>query len=129
MSTILDSSAVLASLFQEPGQDLVAAALAEGAGLCTANLAEVMTRLVRAGMPPADAAQVVAELPVTVFDLDTDLAVRAGAMFALTRPFGLSLADRCCLALALREQAPVLTAGRAWEPAGAAVGASVRLIR
>ena len=129
MSTILDSSAVLATLFQERGQDVVAAALADGASMCTANLAEVMTRLVRAGMPPADAAQVIADLPVTVFDLDMDLAVRAGAMFAVTRPFGLSLADRCCLALALREQAPVLTADRAWEPAGTAVGARVRLIR
>ncbi|MDP1833150.1 MAG: hypothetical protein Q8K67_13910 [Geothrix sp.] len=35
-------------------------------------------------------------------------------MEALTRPLGLSLGDRCCLALAERERAAVLTVDRAW---------------
>ena len=35
-------------------------------------------------------------------------------MEARTRPLGLSLGDRCCLALAERERAMVLTTDRAW---------------
>jgi len=40
---------------------------------------------------------------------------------------GLSLGDRACLALALREQAPVLTGDRAWSKVD--VGVEVVLIR
>ena len=38
-----------------------------------------------------------------VVDLDARLAIEAGAMIAQTKPFGLSLGDRACLALAKRE--------------------------
>jgi ribonuclease VapC len=51
----------------------------------------------------------------------------AAALAAGTRAAGLSLADRACLALAIRLGQPVLTADRAW--ATVAVGAEVQLIR
>jgi PIN domain nuclease of toxin-antitoxin system len=129
MASILDASAVLAVLLQEPGQDAVKAALASGAGISTANLAEVMTRLVKDGMPPERAERALAALPMTLHELDYNLAVQIGAMFALTRPFGLSLGDRACLALATREQLPALTADRIWARVGPLVGVEVRLIR
>ncbi|MBA2515401.1 MAG: hypothetical protein H0V26_13925 [Solirubrobacterales bacterium] len=43
------------------------------------------------------------------------------------RPPGLSLADRCCLALAHRLGLPILTANRAWATID--VGVEVQLIR
>ncbi len=129
MGVILDSSAVLAVLFQELGQDVVKAAFNDSAGISVANLAETMTRLVRDGMPPEQAERALAALPLTLHDLDYDLAIQAGALFAQTRPFGLSLGDRACLALARREKLPALTADRAWLQAGPAVGVEVRLIR
>jgi ribonuclease VapC len=129
MPVILDASAVLAVLFQEPGQDVVKAALGSGAAISAANIAEAMARLVKDGMASEPAARALSALPMTLHALDYDLAIRAGAMFVQTRPFGLSLGDRACLALALRERLPVLTADRIWAQAGPVVGVEVRLIR
>lgn len=129
MGIILDSSAVLAVLMQEPGQDAVKAALASGAGISAVNLAEMTTRLVQDGMPTDRAERVLAALPIALHVLDYDLATQAGALFAQTRPFSLSLGDRACLALAMRERLPVLTADRTWAQAGPLVGVEVRLIR
>jgi len=129
MGIILDSSAILAVLLQEPGQDIVKAALGGGSAVSAANVAEAMTRLVKDGMPSEQAERVLSALPMTLHALDYDLAIQAGAMFAQTRPFGLSLGDRACLALARRENLPALTADRIWLQAGPLVGVEVRLIR
>jgi PIN domain nuclease of toxin-antitoxin system len=129
MQVILDASAVLAYLLREPGGEGVAAAIDLGAGLGTANLAEVMTRLVRDGVSVDTAREVLDALPVTLFDLDAVLALRAGEMILATRKVGLSLGDRLCLALAIREKVPALTADTAWAEIAPLIGATVRLIR
>jgi ribonuclease VapC len=129
MSIVLDSSALLARLLNEPGHALVTEAIASAATMSSVNLAEVMTILVREGQSPGSAERVLAKLPITIHAFDDMLAIQAGAMFAATRKFGLSLGDRACLALAQRENMPVLTADRAWADAGPVVGVSVRLIR
>jgi ribonuclease VapC len=129
MNILLDSSALLARLLNEPGHALVTEAIASDAAMSSVNLAEVMTILVREGQSPGSAQRVLDKLPVTIHAFDQDLALQAGAMFAATRKFGLSLGDRACLALAQRENLPVLTADRAWADAGPVVGVSVRLIR
>jgi PIN domain nuclease of toxin-antitoxin system len=97
--------------------------------LGTANLAEVMTRLVRDGVSVDTARGVLDDLPVVLVDLDADLALRAGEMVLATRKSGLSLGDRLCLALAIRERVPVLTADTAWVEIAPLIGATVRLIR
>ena len=129
MSTVLDSSALLALLLGEPGRDLVIAAIASDAAISSVNLAEVMTRLVRDGVTPATAGDTLRGLPVSVHVFDDALALETGALFAMIRPFGLSLGDRACLALARRQSTPVLTADRAWGGAGPLVGVTVKLIR
>ena len=83
----------------------------------------------RRGLTAEEATQAVADLPVTIFDVDLDLARRAGAMELGTRRFGLSLGDRACLALAAKRGLPAMTADSAWAQAGPAVGVEVRLIR
>jgi ribonuclease VapC len=129
VSVLLDSSALLARLLNEPGQDLVAEAIASDAVMSSVNLAEVMTILVRDGVSPKDAELALARLPVTIHAFDEALARQAGAMFVVTRKFGLSLGDRACLALAQREKLLVLTADRAWAQAAPLVGVTVKLIR
>jgi PIN domain nuclease of toxin-antitoxin system len=47
----------------------------------------------------------------------------------LTRPAGLSLADRVCLALARRLGLRAMTADRAWRSVSAAIGVEIELIR
>jgi PIN domain nuclease of toxin-antitoxin system len=129
MSAVLDASSVLAYLFNERGADTVTAVMASGSIISTANLSEVMAVLVRDGMAASDATAIIADLPVDVFDLTLDLALSAGAMIALTRPAGLSLGDRVCLALAKRERLPAVTADAVWATIADAVGVSVQLVR
>ena len=60
-------------------------------------------------------------------DFDEALGLRAGALRLATRHLGLSLGDRACLALAEREQLPILTGDGAWALLD--IGLDIRLIR
>ena len=129
MAFVLDTSAVLALLFKEAGHDMVHDALREGAAISAVNLAETVTRLVRDGMAGERAALAVTSLPLDLHELDEELAVQTGALYAETRRFGLSLGDRACLALARQEKMVALTGDRVWLELGPVIGVEVRLIR
>ena len=99
--SVLDASAVLALVHDEPGADVVAAELAS-ASLSTVNLAEVVGKLVDADVPAGRVRRLLAAAGVTIVPLLEDDAVLAGAMRSLPGGGTLSLGDRCCLALAVR---------------------------
>jgi PIN domain nuclease of toxin-antitoxin system len=122
---VLDASAVLALLRDEAGGAEVDARLS-GAKLSAVNLAEVAQRL-NDQWPDELVASVLAKVPYDVVDFNASLAIRAGLLRRVTRAKGLSLGDRACLALAERENLPVLTADRAWAELDLAV--EVVLIR
>lgn len=110
---VLDASAILALLRGEPGSEQVAELIAE-ALVSVVNEAEVIGKLIARGQTPEQAREVVGTLPYKLADLDRELSRRAGSWWAVTKPQGLSLADRCCLALAERERLPAVTADTAW---------------
>lgn len=116
---VLDASALLAYLRDEPGADIVAEAVAGGATLSMVNLAEVLTIAADRGADPRELTtrltrQGLLGGAVAIEDLTVDDAVEIARLRPLTRETGLSLGDRACLALARRLRAPVLTADRAW---------------
>lgn len=116
---LLDASAVLAFLRDEPGADLVHDVL-EGGGaiLSSVTWAELVFKARRLAMAvPGDLLLLVDVHP---FSLD-----HANASTDFTLP-GLSLGDRCCLAVARALDVPVLTADRLWA---AVDSVDVRLIR
>lgn len=123
---VLDSSAILAVFLEEPGRDLVVSRLFQ-AQTCSVNLTEVITKMLGRGVAIFDVEETVAELCGQIIDFDRDLALQAGLLHAATRHKGLSLGDRACLALAMREKLPVMTADRAW--ADLDLGVEVVLIR
>lgn len=123
---VLDASAILAYLFQEPGHIVVEQAL-DGCVVSSVNFAEMLSRLARDGLPPDIALEAVEGSDVDIVAFDRAQAMAVAAIAPVTRPLGLSLADRACLALASIRGLPVLTADRVWRDVD--VGVEVRLIR
>jgi ribonuclease VapC len=112
---VLDASAVLVLLNNEPGADKLTPELLSDAICSTVNLAEVQTKLVSEGGNP-DEAWEDALSPIRDAMPFTDEQARiAGSLVAQTRRLGLSLGDRACLALALVLKAPIYTADRTWR--------------
>ena len=96
--------------------------------MTTVNFAEVVTRYVLRGAA-AQGERLREELPVVFVSVDEDLALQAALMASVTRPLGLSLGDRICLALARRTGLPALTADRSWLGVAADLGVTVEVIR
>ena len=112
---VLDASALLALLNQEPGWETLSPQRLLQATLSTVNLAEVHTKLIRRGVPAEEAWEDATSLIAETVPFTEEQARIAGALAAETRPLGLSLGDRACLALALTLKAPVYTTDRAWK--------------
>lgn len=126
MTAVVDASALLALLFDEPGAEAVAEVIAEGAVASTVNLAEVATVLVR---NDRRAERVLAPLRAQVaVEPFTDVdATAVAALYSRVSREGLSLGDRACLALAQRLGARAVTAERVWGRLSVAI--DIQLIR
>lgn len=123
---VLDASAVLALLNNEPGAAKVGAAL-NGATISAVNLAEVAAKLSDYGMAQGDIETALGNLALGVTPLHETDAYASAALRAPTRSSGLSLGDRCCLALGQSRGEPVLTADRQWTKLS--LGITVTAIR
>jgi ribonuclease VapC len=125
---VLDASALLALLHDEPGAAKVAEVLAR-ARICAVNLAEVVSHFVHLGMPANEVDTMLRPLPIDVVAADEALARIAGRLRSVTASAGLSLGDRFCLALAERDGLPALTADKQWRTIADAVPARIVVIR
>lgn len=114
VESVLDASAVLAALFEEPGAERVARALQRGAAMSSVNVAEVAARLSQGGWSAAAVAGAIAETGIEVVPFNHPMALLSGAYRPRTRCQGLGLGDRACLATACRLGLPALTADRSW---------------
>jgi len=95
---LLDASALLAYLQREPGFEAVREALREGAAISAVNLAEVAGKLKARGKDPERIVRRLLAMGLEVLPFTLEEALEAGALDLLTRPLGLSLGDRACLA-------------------------------
>ena len=123
---VLDASAILTLLHDEPGASEVTPWVAEGV-VSAVNLAEVVGKLLEAGMPEAPAISAIEGLALDVVAFDAAMAVRAGALRPSTRSLGLSLGDRVCLATAQVLELPVITADRSWRELD--IGIPIHVVR
>jgi ribonuclease VapC len=123
---VLDASALLALINSEPGWKVVAATLPEAA-ISAVNLAEVVTKMVDIGIPEEDAWAEAADLVPLIIGFGPELARATAGLRVMTRPLGLSLGDRACLALAQQLHLPALTVDTAWRRLS--IGVEIRFLR
>jgi PIN domain nuclease of toxin-antitoxin system len=126
IEVVFDASALLALMRGERGADVVAAHLGRAA-MSSVNVAEVYGRLLREAFTPDEFRRYIEALDFEAYDFTVEQAFVAGRMEPSTRPLGLSLGDRACLALALHLGVPALSGDRRWEKL--AVGVDVSLFR
>jgi ribonuclease VapC len=124
---VLDASALLAILNQEPGAEKMTPELLSTAVISSVNLAEVHGKLVGRGLRPNDAWEAALTPVREVVPFTSEDARLVGDLVAKTRPLGLSLGDRACLALGLSLKVPIYTADRSWKKLKA--GARIHVIR
>lgn len=123
---VLDASALLAMLNEEPGQHVVEEVIGD-CSIGAPNYSEVIGKLIDAGVPEDDARHTVELLNIEIVSFDANLAFHAASLRPATRRLGLSLGDRCCLALGRARKATVLTSERSWSKLK--IGVKIRLIR
>jgi PIN domain nuclease of toxin-antitoxin system len=126
MTSVIDASVILAYWNREQGWQRAETEL-EGGVASSLIFAEVVTWLALKGTSVADISNGWSALQIPVHPFDETLALATGLLAPLTKPFGLSLADRACLVLARRLGAPVVTADRAWAKLD--LGIDIRIIR
>ena len=115
IAAVLDASALLAFLNDEPGTAEVEAALSAGAACSAVNYSEVAHKVRCAGGSWAPVAGLLASYELEVAAMTEVDAVAAADLWYPGSP--LSLAARACLATAQRLGVPALTADRAWGDA------------
>ncbi len=123
---VLDASAILAVLFNEPGSKAILPHL-QGGLLSAVNLAEVYARLLAGGAPADFAWDRVLHLGCVVSPFDDQQARLAGELRGVSRSLGLSFGDRACLALATQRHATAYTTNPAWR--SLSLGIDVKVIR
>jgi hypothetical protein len=123
---ILDASALIASIYEEKGGDMVAKYLPQ-AIISAVNMTEVISYMVNRGLDVEQVKELLESLTIEVAPYDAEQAFISGEIMLKTKKKGLSLADRACLALAITKNLPVLTVEKAWDELNLKV--SIKLIR
>jgi PIN domain nuclease of toxin-antitoxin system len=112
-SVVFDASAILALLRDEPGSGVVAGRIGDGL-ISAVNFQEVVKALLRQNIPLPAALELLEALHLDIRPHGVDDAVAAAALYPATREHGSGMGDRTCMALAISEGLPALTADRAW---------------
>jgi ribonuclease VapC len=123
---VLDASALLAVMLNEPGADMVEAHF-EGAVISAVNLAEVGAKMIERGATLELLEAEIRAAEITVVAFDAAQAMESARLRPATKERGLSLGDRACLALAARTDRIVLTSDRDWTEVRLPL--DIRLIR
>ena len=125
---VLDTSALLALIKDEPGADVVSRAAANNdATISSVNYAEVLQKAASLGVTAEEVDAALEDLGITVTPF-ARLDARLTASFYRHKS-GLGIADRVCLALARSLSSPAHTADRSWQRWAEEFGVDLQLIR
>lgn len=111
---VVDASALLAFLKDEsiPSQELEA--LLPKSVISSVNACEVATVMARLEIPPKTIEELIDETVGDIIPFNREHYLLAAKLWKTTKPYGLSLGDRACLALGQEMKLPVYTADKIW---------------
>jgi len=113
VSVVLDASALLAYLQDEPGGERVRDVLADSV-MSSVNWAEVIGKARDERVDTQGLREDLASLGLALEPFSAEQGEIAGRLKERTKRLGLSLGDRACLALGRARGETVYTADRAW---------------
>jgi PIN domain nuclease of toxin-antitoxin system len=117
LTKVIDASALLAILFDEPGAD-IAIAHSRNGFMSAVNLCESIERVIRVGGSAEFVIDAAARFEINILPFGSPEAVIASQMRGRPGYAGISLADRACIATAQVRGLGILTADRAWSTLG-----------
>lgn len=115
-TVVLDASALLAFLLDEPGQEQVDAVL-EHSVISSVNWCEVLQQMVKRNTDMSGCRESLEALGMSVVPFDAIAAEQTAELWTESRAYGLSLGDRACIALGIVLNVSVLTGDRIWAEA------------
>jgi len=123
---VLDASALLAMLQDEPGGDIVQELL-ETAAISSVNWSEVTQKALERQMEIEELRHDLEALGLEILPFTAVLAETTARLRSATSKAGLSLGDRACLALAAVLGLPAVTTDRIWPDLGLPI--KIRVVR
>lgn len=129
---VLDASALLAHMQNEPGSDKVTDMLPYSV-ISSVNRSEVFSKLLDKGFSESSIFETLKTYETTglkTIPFDQDSADKAGLLRPKTKALGLSLADRACISLGLKLNLVIVSADKSWKHLERSVdGITILLIR
>ena len=116
MTVVLDASALLALLLNEPGKEQVKKALANSM-ISSLNWGEVTQILLRKEFSTEGVRAALQALGLVIEPLSTEQAEGAAALWNQGKAYGLSMGDRVCVFLGTTKGERILTADKVWAEA------------
>ena len=114
---VLDASALLCYAKQETGYLTIADRLPE-AHISAINWSEVVQKALYYGLDITKLRFALLGIGLTIHDYTVADAEQTAQLWQVGKPYGLSLADRACLALGIRLGYPIVTKDVTWTKVG-----------
>ena len=111
---VLDSSALIALIAEEAGGQIVQKSLQDAVIINTINYAELLKYFKQYNYNYQGIVKLLISSGLYIHDFSKKEAELSAEILPYTKPYGLSLGDRACLATAINHNLEVLTADRTW---------------
>ena len=125
---LLDTSAIIALLKQEPGHEMVSEIIANSA-ISAVNFSEFIAILTRASISEKDIDEIIKDLIPEIIPFCENISKKAGKLSKLTQSYGLSFGDRACLATGDHYHMEIYTADKVWVELKHKISSNIILIR
>lgn len=121
---VLDASALIALINEEPGSDHVKKFLS-GSIMSAVNISEVVAVLTKLDIPQDSIQTVIRNLVHAIIPFDEEQAFISGYLYTDIHSKGLSFGDKACLSLGKKNDMTVLTSNPKWSEVGGGVSVEV----